>query len=399
LTERHDYVIGGGGIYGCGVAWELAKRGADVLLLESGTIAEGASGGAGKRGVRANGRDPRELPLMSMAYEMWPGLEDEIGAPTGYERTGHLLLIEHEVGRPSGGYTSSSARMWLQRQNGIPTELLGRGELRDMEPRVGDVVIYALHCPKDGVADHEATTRGLARAAERLGAEIRERTAVVGLERDGERVDAVITADGERIGVNDTLILLSNTHVPGFVEEQLDVTLPVWSILPQVVFTERVSPAPIRHLIGHDHRPLTMKAIPDGRVMVTGGWRGRWNPDKHRGETIPADVEANLEEAAAVFPALGGVAIDESDASRLESACIDGIPIIDQLPGAKNLVIGTGWSGHGFAISLAVNQLLVDWAYSGEKPTLLHPFSYERFFSRSDKSGVRNRNTLRNASK
>ena len=391
-TEGHDYVVVGGGIYGCGVAWELAKRGADVLLLESGTIAGGASGGTGKRGIRANGRDPREFPLMSMAYEMWPGLEGELGAPTGYVRTGHLLLIEREVGRPSGGYTSASSRMWLQQQNGIPTELLDRGRLKDMEPGVGDGVINALHCAEDGVADHGATTRGLARAAERMGAEVREQTAAVGLERDGERVVAVVTADGQRIGVNDTLMLLSNTHVPGFVEEQLDVILPVWSILPQVVFTKPVAPTPIRHLIGHDHRPLTMKAIPDGRVMVTGGWRGRWNPETHRGETVPADVEANLGEAASVFPSLEGVAIDKSDASRPESTCIDGIPIIDRLPGAKNMLVGTGWSGHGFAISIAVNRLLADWACSGEKPALLRTFSYERFFSKLDGSGVRRRN-------
>ena len=59
-----DYIIVGGGIYGCTVAWQLAKRGADVLLLEANTIASGASGGLGERGVRANGRDLRELPLM-----------------------------------------------------------------------------------------------------------------------------------------------------------------------------------------------------------------------------------------------------------------------------------------------------------------------------------------------
>ncbi|HEV8190636.1 MAG TPA: FAD-dependent oxidoreductase, partial [Ktedonobacterales bacterium] len=87
---QHDYVIIGGGVYGSGVAWELARRGADVLLLESGTIASGASGGPGKRGVRANGRDVRELPLMRMAYELWPKLAGEIGAPTGYERIGNL---------------------------------------------------------------------------------------------------------------------------------------------------------------------------------------------------------------------------------------------------------------------------------------------------------------------
>ncbi len=34
-----DYVIVGGGIYGCAVTWELAKRGAGVLLLEAQMIA------------------------------------------------------------------------------------------------------------------------------------------------------------------------------------------------------------------------------------------------------------------------------------------------------------------------------------------------------------------------
>ncbi|HXH11738.1 MAG TPA: FAD-dependent oxidoreductase [Alphaproteobacteria bacterium] len=62
-----DFVIVGGRVYGAGVAWELAKRGAEVLLLEAQQIASGASGGLGQRGVRANGRDLRELALMRLA--------------------------------------------------------------------------------------------------------------------------------------------------------------------------------------------------------------------------------------------------------------------------------------------------------------------------------------------
>ena len=380
-SPRYDYVIVGGGIYGCGTAWELAKRGANVLLLEADTIAGGASGGPGKRGIRANGRDPRELPLMTMAYELWLELEDEISAPTGYERVGHVELIERKFGNPSGGQASAIARKWLQESNGIPTEIIDRDDLRHMEPHVGNDVVCALYCSKDGVADHTATTLGLAQAAEHLGTEIREKTPVAGLEREGERVVAVITGAGERIGVNGFLLLLSNAHVPQFVEEQLGVTLPVWSILPQVVFTEPVNPMPIRHLIGHAQRSLTMKPVAGDRIMLTGGWRGRWNSEKGRGETMPTQVRANLEEAVATYPSLTGVKIVESNASRWDSSCVDGIPIIDRLLNTDNLIIGTGWSGHGFAISLAVNRLLADWAYTGERPTLLKPFAYERFFT------------------
>ena len=91
-----DFVIVGGGVYGSGVAWELARRGAEVVLLEARQIASGASGGLGKRGVRANGRDVRDLPLMRLAYDLWPVLNEMLGAPTGYERTGHVQLIEQE---------------------------------------------------------------------------------------------------------------------------------------------------------------------------------------------------------------------------------------------------------------------------------------------------------------
>jgi sarcosine oxidase subunit beta len=377
----YDYVVIGGGIYGCAAAWELVRRGARVLVLEARTVASGASGGLGKRGVRACGRDPRELPLMRLAYDLWPVLASEIGAATGYERTGLLHLFEREPDGLDGGWASAPARAWVQHQHGIATEILERDAVRAQEPDVCDAVSGALYCPDDGIVDHTATTRGLAAAAARLGAEIREGTAVSSLERMGNRVTAVVTAAGERIAVVEAVLLLTNAHVPGFVREELNVTLPVWSILPQVLLTEPLHPLPIRHLIGHERRTLAIKPVPGGQVMISGGWHGRWDAQVDRGEVIPAQVAGNLAEAAAVFPALVGVRLAESDAARPESACVDGIPIIDRLPGAANLIVGTGWSGHGFAIAPAVAKLLADWATDSERPELLRPFAYDRFLA------------------
>ncbi|HEV7130012.1 MAG TPA: FAD-dependent oxidoreductase [Ktedonobacterales bacterium] len=378
----HDYVIVGGGIYGAGVAWQLATRGADVLLLEAATIASGASGGPGKRGVRANGRDVRELPLMRLAYDLWPTLADNLGAPTGYERTGQLLLIEEQRNGPRDGLPSAPARQWLQQQHDIPTQLLDRAGVLALEPNVSDAIVGALYCPLDGVADHTATTRALAQAAVRAGATVREHTRVEGLEHADERVSTLITAQGERIGVNRTVLLLSNLHVVEFVREALGIALPVWRMVPQVLVTEPVEPLPLSHLIGHDSRTLSMKPLTGSRVMITGGWRGRWNEQTGRCETIPAQIAGNLAEASAVYPALRGIGIAQSDATRSESDCVDDIPIIGQLPGARNLLVGVGWSGHGFAIAPAVAQLLADWALTGQQPALLRPFAYDRFVAR-----------------
>ena len=99
MSERADFVLVGAGVYGAYLAWKLAARGASVRLLEADAIASGASGGFGKRGVRANGRDARELPLARRANESWPGLAAELGADTGYVRTGQLDVFETEASR------------------------------------------------------------------------------------------------------------------------------------------------------------------------------------------------------------------------------------------------------------------------------------------------------------
>ncbi|WP_411964976.1 NAD(P)/FAD-dependent oxidoreductase [Haloferax sp. YSMS24] len=373
-----DHIIVGGGVYGAGTAWELASRGEDVLLLEADEIASGASGGLGKRGVRANGRDPRELPLMALAYDMWPTLADELGVETGYERTGHLRLYERTTAGLWGGFETAPARAQVQSELGVETRVLSKERVAELEPHVSDDVVGALYCPNDGVADQTATTRGLARAAVELGATIREQTPVRGLELDGGEVTAVVT-DDDRFEVGETVLLLSNTHVPELVESELDRSLPVWTTWPQVSTTEPMDDVPVNHLIGHDHRRLALKAIPGDRVMISGGWRGEWDETAQQGIALDDRIEGNAADARAVFPALRDVDVETADASRPESVSVDHVPILDTLPEATNAIVGTGWTGHGFAISLAVNRLLARWASEGHRPELLAPFSLDRF--------------------
>ena len=372
-----DYVIVGGGIYGCAVAWELAKRGADALLLEARSIASGASGGLGERGVRANGRDLRELPLMRLAYDIWPTLHEEIGGFTGYRRLGHLQLIEREE-----DLAAAPAQAWLQNQQGIESHLLDAAQTRELEPNLSEDVIAAVYCPKDGVADHTATTRAMAAAARAQGATIKENARVAGMTRRGERVVSLrADLDGEPVDmpVGEQVILLSNAHAGAFVAEQLGVQLPVWRMLPQVMALRADIPPPMTHLIGHAQRTLAIKPLPDGRVMVSGGWRGRWDEATGQGEPVAEQVEGNRLEAVAVYPALADLPVDEVYTDRAEMLSVDGIPIIDYLPGAANMLVGVGWSGHGWAIAPAVARLLAGWALGGERPGLLAPFGYGRF--------------------
>lgn len=372
-----DFVIIGGGIYGCTVAWELARQGANVHLLEAKTVASGASGGLGERGVRANGRDLRELPLMRLAYEQWTTLADEIDGATGYRRLGHLLLIEREQ-----DLAHAKAQVWMQEQQGIPSRLIMGSELREMESYLSETIIGAIYCPLDGVADHTQTTRSMANAAQKLGAFIQENAPVTRMERQGDTVRAIFaTIDGEetRIPVDKQLIVLSNYHIVPFVHQHLGIELPFWRMLPQVMALEAIDPMPIHHLIGHAHRTLAIKPLPDNRVMISGGWHGRWNEVTQSGDPILEQVEGNRQEAVAVYPCLRDVPVHSATTDRVELISIDGIPIIDRLPYADNMLIGAGWSGHGWAISPAVGKLIAEWVLNNQCPELLAPFQYSRF--------------------
>ena len=153
----------------------------------------------------------------------------------------------------------------------------------------------------------------------------------------------------------------------------------MWNIFPQVVRSTPAPVAPFASYVGHLHRPVALKMIPGGSVMLSGGWRGRWNPETRRGETIPASVTGNWAEAVALFPAMADLAIAEAMADRAETTCLDLVPVIDRVPRASNVFLACGWSGHGWALAPALAPLVAEWVLSGITPDLLRPFSLSRF--------------------
>jgi len=353
------------------VAWHLARQGVGVTLIEANTIASGASGGPGHRGVRANFRDPRELPLMARAHEIWPVLHEALGCESLFERTGQLTLIEHDE-----DLAAAEARVATQNRLGTPTELVTGDALRALEPGLAPFIKAAIHCPNDGVADHGATTRAIAEAGCRAGADIAEGVAAHRvLTRDGRAV-ALDTSQGE-MPVSDHLLLLANAGVRSLVAPWCD--LPTWNLTSQVLLSRPFSENPVRHLVGHVSRTLSLKTEPGDRLMITGGHIGRWDDETGRGHALPEAIAANVADAVAVYPALEGIEVEIADADHLEADCIDGVPVIDRVPGLSNAMFATGWTGHGWAISPAVSELLASWLIEGDRPALLAPFSLARF--------------------
>jgi hypothetical protein len=149
------------------------------------------------------------------------------------------------------------------------------------------------------VAFHAKTTRAYADAAIAAGARIREGVRVDRLVvRDG-KVVAVATAQGEEIPVPGRLFILANSGVRSLVAPWLD--LPTWNLALQVLVSKPLAHNPVRHLVGHASRTLSLKREPDGRLIISGGRLGRWNFETGRGTPIPEEIAANVADAVAVY--------------------------------------------------------------------------------------------------
>jgi glycine/D-amino acid oxidase-like deaminating enzyme len=188
LTTSPDVLVIGGGIVGAASAYHLAGRGASVVLLEADDLASGATGrNLGYIWVHTR-RPGAELDLvmhLRRQLEELPGmLDDDFGLRT----EGGLLYVHTEE-------QLTTLREFVQQRqaDGVDIRLIDGDQARALAPILPDTVIGASFCPLDAQMDSGRYVRAFAKAATRLGARILERTAVRSLEREGSRINRVVT--------------------------------------------------------------------------------------------------------------------------------------------------------------------------------------------------------------
>ena len=92
---RVEVTVRGGGIFGLAVAWEIARRGTKVRLIEAVRIGAGSSGGVvGALSPHVpeswNEKKAFQLASLLMAESWWTAVEAASGLATGYGRVGRL---------------------------------------------------------------------------------------------------------------------------------------------------------------------------------------------------------------------------------------------------------------------------------------------------------------------
>jgi sarcosine oxidase len=364
-VTRVETVVVGGGAMGAATAWQLARRGRDVTLLERYEPGHrnGASHGA-SRNFNVAYSDPTYVRMLVEALPLWRELEAESGSSL-------LELVGVANHGPARQFDAVHAALAAA---GIPAEFLPVEEAGRRWPgiRFDTRVLFNAQA---GRVNADATVAALHTTTAAAGADVRHRTRATRIEVVGdERVRVTSVTDA---GVEE--VFEARTAV---------VTLGAWTAkfigllaLPRLVVTQE-QPAHFAQRDesvawpGYNHFP---GAAADGydywRSPVYGmltpgegvkaGWHGVGpvvDPDARDFLPVP-DQLADLQRYARDW--LPGV---DADAVAPISCTYTTTPdehfVLDRI---GPIVVGAGFSGHGFKFTPVVGRILADLA-DGSRP-------------------------------
>lgn len=354
MTEHVPFVVVGAGAMGLATTWQLARRGHRVIALErfERGHTRGASHGATRNFNNAYAA-AHYLDLLALARTGWDDLSRATGEP--------LLRLHGLLTHGDDGVVAGVHRALLSR--GERAEVLSPNEAaaRWSGMRFESDVLLT---PDAGVVRAAAALEALEQDARRRGADIRHGRRVVALDERAGEVVVTVDTDGVREDVvAETVVVTSGAWTPGI--------LPPPFPLPRLTVTEE-SPAhfaaigtdaswpSFNHLLPAERYPANTYGMPTPGEGVKVGFHlvgPVVDPDARTFRPVP-ELAARLRDYVAEwFPGL------DPDSGQPISCTYTSTDTQDfVLDRRGRIVVGAGFSGHGFKFTPAVGSVLADLA-------------------------------------
>jgi sarcosine oxidase, subunit beta len=371
-----DFLIVGGGVIGCSIAFHLSQRRAGkVLLLERSYLGAGASGKSGAI-VRQHYSNRLTATMARQSLRVFEHFDDAVGGPPVFTHTGMVLVVNHR------DKTGLEANIAMQRELGIDVNLISPQELAEIDPnaRLADDELAAFEA-EAGFVESVQVVASYALAARQLGADIREGVEVDKLLVENGKIVGVSTNEGRYLSGN---VILATGPWAARLAKQAGVALPVQACRTQVALFRKPADFGRRGAVYGDFVQGLYFKPTHGDILHAGSLAGEEikdpvDPDGYNESADPDWLPGIRQRLSRRYPGMHR-GFGRGGFGALYGITPDWHPILDKLPGMGGGFCAVGFSGHGFKLSPIVGQLMSELIIDGEAKALdIAPLRFARF--------------------
>ena len=361
------------------MAYNLADLGAKrILVLERDQIGSGTT--AQSSGILRTHYSVVEN--MALAQQSWAVFENFAEHLQDDEASAGLVRCGYLIASPDGPKLAPLRdALAAQRARGISVNHLMQSEAAEILPicRFDDAALIGFE-PNAGFADAYLVASSYARAARRLGVKFLEGERVTRLNLNQSCVSGVETTSGvysapvvistQNIWANE-LTEWTGIHVPLTPERHKVIALegPEAYTYGMPVYKDLGSPG-----------MLYCRSYGGRQMLVSEGTAGEYlsEPNNAQGEISMDDVVHLGEQVSDRFPSFAEAGL-ASSWTGVYDVTPDWNPVLGNVPDVSGLVVGFGFSGHGFKLSPAVGRVLAQQALGLPTDVSLLSYALERF--------------------
>ena len=366
MNQNHaDVIIIGGGIIGCAIAYNLAKRDVKPLVIDKATRVgtEASWAGAGILTSHASTNEPYPT-LCRASLALYPTLAEELRAETQIDiefiRSGTLSVFFNQT-EAAGLIGLADRRV----KRGFSAEVLTAEEAWQLEPALAKSIAGAVLFPEDAHVRNPRMVKALAKGAAKLGTRFRLGNPVTNFVKEDEHIIGV-SINGETLYA-DTFVIAAGCWA-GSLMNQLGVPIQVEPVRGQIVLVETMPP-PFQHII--DGLGIYIVPRADGRILL-GATVEYVGYDK----TATVDgAKQMIDAGVAIAPQLANAAFAQTWAG-LRPYAKNG-PILGYLPGYDNVALATGHFKNGILLAPITGQLIAELLTTRQPSLALQPFQPE----------------------
>ena len=364
-----DYVIIGGGVQGCSLAYNLAKMGAkNVVVLEKSTISSGSTGRCGA-GIRAQWGTEMNCRIGMDCLSKFENLSEELGMDVGLNQCGYLMVAYRE-----SEFETLKESMKLQNRLGINTKVVSKEEAYSICPGLDaeDAVGFTFH-DKDGHADPFLTTFAYQEAGKRLGVTFHKFTEVTGIQVENGKITGVSTTKGD---IAAPVVVNCAGGFSQHVAKMAGLELPNFSERHEIIITEPVEfgicPPMLMSFTGNYY----IQQRPHGSII--GGCSPEGHPEDYKYGNSWQFLEQMAQTIYKLLPRTKGIRIVRQW-SGLYNMTPDRQPIMGEAEDIKGFFLSVGYSGHGFMFGPTTGELMAQLILGKELSMPIDMLHYHRF--------------------